>query len=165
MWKNIWQKLLVILDREDKLTWKVTYLDGTFASAKKGAKVDKTKRGKGTKTMLAVDGTGIPLTFLTEAANISEFKLALPTIDQISVESRPLHPRKRPDTLVADKGYDAMWLRHELSDRGIKHKIPKRRKKEKRMSLSITIVLKVITKLDGLLKELMHGSKTTDVLR
>ena len=58
-----------------------------------------------------------------------------------------------------------MWLRHELSDRGIKHKIPKRRKKEKRMSLSITIVLKVITKLDGLLKELMHGSKTTDVLR
>ena len=79
--------------------------------------------------MLAVDGTGIPLTFLTEAANISEFKLALPTIDQISVESRPLHPRKRPDTLVADKGYDAMWLRHELSDRGIKHKIPKRRKK------------------------------------
>ena len=38
VWKNIWQKLLVILDREDKLTWKVTYLDGTFASAKKGGK-------------------------------------------------------------------------------------------------------------------------------
>jgi len=77
--------------------------------------------------MLAVDGTGIPLTFLTEAANISEFRLALPTIDQISVESRPLHPKKRPDILVADKGYDAMWLRKELSHTGIKHKIPKRR--------------------------------------
>ncbi|OGK52616.1 hypothetical protein A2966_02115 [Candidatus Roizmanbacteria bacterium RIFCSPLOWO2_01_FULL_41_22] len=59
---------------------------------------------------MAVDGTGIPLTFLTEAANISEFPLALPTIDQISVESRPLHPKKRPDILVADKGYDAKWL-------------------------------------------------------
>ena len=79
--------------------------------------------------MLAVDGTGIPLTFLTEAANISEFRLALPTIDQISVEGIPLHPRKRPDLLVADKGYDAMWLRQELSKRGIKHRIPKRKKK------------------------------------
>lgn len=78
--------------------------------------------------MLAVDGTGIPLTFLTEAANISEFRLAIQTIDQISVESRPLHPKKRPDVLVADKGYDAHWLREALTQRGIKHKIPKRRK-------------------------------------
>jgi transposase len=78
--------------------------------------------------MLAVDGTGIPLTFLTEAANVSEFRLALPTIDQISVESRPLHSKKRPDILVADKGYDAQWLREALTKRGIKHKIPKRRK-------------------------------------
>lgn len=79
--------------------------------------------------MLAVDGTGIPLAFLTEAANISEFKLALPTIDQIAVESRPLHPRKRPDMIVADKGYDAQWLRTALSRRGIRHRIPKRRKR------------------------------------
>ncbi|PIZ63971.1 hypothetical protein CO051_04820 [Candidatus Roizmanbacteria bacterium CG_4_9_14_0_2_um_filter_39_13] len=78
--------------------------------------------------MLAVDGTGIPLTFLTEAANISEFRLALQTIDQISVESRPLHPKKRPNILVADKGYDARWLREALTKRGIKHRIPKRRK-------------------------------------
>lgn len=78
--------------------------------------------------MLAVDGTGIPLTFLTEAANISEFKLALPTIDSISVESTPLHPRKRPDLIIADKGYDAKWLRKALKQRNIRHKIPKRRK-------------------------------------
>lgn len=95
---------------------------------KRGQKVDKTKKGKGTKTILAVDGTGIPLTLLTEAANISEFRLALPTIDQIRIESIPLHPRKRPEMLVADKGYDAKWLREELTRRGIKHKIPKRRK-------------------------------------
>ena len=79
--------------------------------------------------MLAVDGTGIPLTFLTEAANISEFRLALQTIDGISVETRPLHPKKRPDILVADKGYDAKWLREELAKRGIRHKIPKRRRR------------------------------------
>lgn len=36
VWKKIWQQLLVVLDREDKLTWNISYLDGTFASAKKG---------------------------------------------------------------------------------------------------------------------------------
>ena len=78
--------------------------------------------------MLAVDGTGIPLTLLTEAANISEFRLALQTIDSISVSSRPLHPRKRPDNMVADKGYDAQWLRNELQKRTMKPWIPKKRK-------------------------------------
>lgn len=79
--------------------------------------------------MLAVDGSGIPLNLLTEAANISEFKLALETVDGISVASRPLHPRKRPDILIADKGYDAGWLRRAFSRRNIRPYIPKRRKK------------------------------------
>lgn len=38
VWRRIWQKLLVILDQEDKITWDISYLDGTFASAKKGDK-------------------------------------------------------------------------------------------------------------------------------
>lgn len=79
--------------------------------------------------MLAVDGSGIPLNLLTEAANISEYKLALKTVDGISVATRPLHPKKRPDVLVADKGYDAGWLRKALSKRTITPYIPKRRKK------------------------------------
>jgi transposase len=79
--------------------------------------------------MLAVDGSGIPLNLLTESANISEFKLALQTVDGISVATRPLHPRKRPDMLIADKGYDAEWLRNALSRRTIRPYIPKRRKK------------------------------------
>lgn len=79
--------------------------------------------------MLAVDGTGIPLTLLTEAANISEFRLAIQTIDSISVSARPLHPRKRPGTIVADKGYDAGWLRTDLRKRGITPYIPRRRKR------------------------------------
>lgn len=78
--------------------------------------------------MLAVDGTGIPLTLLTEAANISEFRLALQTIDGISVASRPLHPKKHPQKLVADKGYDAQWLRKAIRERNITPYIPKRRK-------------------------------------
>ncbi len=79
--------------------------------------------------MLAVDGSGIPLNLLTEAANISEYHLALKTIDGISVSTRPLHPKKRPDILIADKGYDAGWLRKALYQRTITPYIPKRRKK------------------------------------
>jgi len=79
--------------------------------------------------MLAVDGSGIPLNLLTEAANISEYRLALQTVDGISVATRPLHPKKRPDMLVADKGYDAGWLRNALSHRTITPYIPKRRQK------------------------------------
>jgi transposase len=92
--------------------------------------------------MLAVDGTGVPLTLLTEAANISEFKLALQTIDSISVSSRPLHPKKRPENLVADKGYDAKWLRTAIRKRNIIPYIPKRRKQGERKEPSYNETVK-----------------------
>ncbi len=76
--------------------------------------------------MLAVDGSGIPLSLLTASASISEYKLALETIDAIAIERRSLHPKKRPDILVADKGYDAAWLREAICTRNIIPKIPKR---------------------------------------
>jgi len=76
--------------------------------------------------MLCVDGTGIPLAFILASANVSEYKLALPTMDEIAVNRRPLHPKKRPDIVVADKGYDAEWLREALRKRHIIPKIPKR---------------------------------------
>jgi len=47
VWKKIWQELLVILDKQDKITWEVSYLDGTFASAKKGdQKSIRQRKGK-----------------------------------------------------------------------------------------------------------------------
>ncbi len=79
--------------------------------------------------MVYVDGNGIPLTTIVESAQVSEVNLALKTIDDVSVEKIPLHPKKRADMIVADKGYDAKWLRKELSKRGLKHKIPHRKKK------------------------------------
>ena len=79
--------------------------------------------------MVYVDGNGIPLSLNTESAQISEFRLALPTIDAVEVPDRPLHPRKRAALLVADKGYDAQWLREAIRERNIKPKIPKRRRK------------------------------------
>ena len=79
--------------------------------------------------MVAVDGTGIPLSIVTEGANVSEYHLALKTVDEISVAKRPNHPKKRPERIVADRGYDARWLRKSMWQRRIKPFIPKRRKR------------------------------------
>jgi transposase len=78
--------------------------------------------------MLITDLNGIPLVSFCRSAQVSEYSLAIETIDSIEIPQRPLHPIKRPDMLIADRGYDARWLRHEVSKRGIRVVIPKRRK-------------------------------------
>jgi transposase len=99
-----------------------------YTCQKRGLKVGLTKVGKGTKISLATDKAGIPLAGLIESAQVSEYKLALPTIDLIEVPRRPRHPKRRPNKLCADRGYDAKWLRDEIRKRNIQPRIPKRRK-------------------------------------
>lgn len=82
--------------------------------------------------MLGVDGGGLPLTLKTESAQVSEYNLALPILDSIKVEKHPLHPKKRANKIIADRGYDAKWLRKEIRKRGMRPIIPKRRKPGKK---------------------------------
>ncbi len=81
--------------------------------------------------MVAIEKQGIPLTGILSSASTSEFNLLFPTLDTISIEKRPLHPIKKPEKLIADKGYDAAWVRKKLLVRGIVPYIPKRREKGK----------------------------------
>ncbi len=61
IWLEAWRRFLGALDSEGLLRWDERFLDGRFAPAKKGASaVGKTKRGKGTKWMVLVDGEGVP---------------------------------------------------------------------------------------------------------
>ncbi|MBI3443595.1 IS5 family transposase [Candidatus Woesebacteria bacterium] len=78
--------------------------------------------------MLATDGQGIPLTGIISSASTSEYNLIFPTLDTISIEKRANHPIKKTKTLIADRGYDAKWVREELRRRNITPYIPKRRK-------------------------------------
>jgi transposase len=84
---------------------------------KRGLAVGKTKKGKGTKWMLLVDGNGIPLALTIRSAQQSEMKLALEVVDQA---------KRRPKRVVADRGYDWKVLRKELRARKITPYIPKR---------------------------------------
>ena len=79
--------------------------------------------------MLATDGRGVPLTGILSSASTSEFNLIFPTLDTLSIEKRPNHPIKKTKILIADKGYDAAWVRKELRRRGITPYIPKKRAK------------------------------------
>ena len=71
---------------------------------------------------------GCPSPLQLRVPKPQKYNTAIPTIDGICVPDRPLHPRKRPDGLVADRGHDAKWLRDDLRARGIRPYIPKRRR-------------------------------------
>ena len=48
IWERIWRAALSALDEEGRLDWSMSFLDGSFAPAKKGGeKVGVTKKGKG----------------------------------------------------------------------------------------------------------------------
>ena len=95
---------------------------------KRGNFVGLTRKGKGTKWMIVTDKRGTILSGMIASAGRSEVKLALQTIGGIAVETRPLHIKKRPKKLIADKGYDAGWLRKAIRRKGISPFIPKKRK-------------------------------------
>src|SRR5574337_1276415 len=98
------------------------------ASEKGGPAVGPTKRGKGTKWMVLVDGAGTPLGAYLDAASPAEVRLLKATLDTVAVTRlyRPGRPRKRPDRLIAGRGYDSNAARARLVRRRIEPIIPAR---------------------------------------
>ena len=96
---------------------------------KRGCGVGKTKRGKGTKWMVVVDGRGVPLGNYLHSASPAEVKLAETTLATIRV-GRSHHagrPRQKPMRVIADKAYDSDPLRERLRQRGIELICPHKR--------------------------------------
>jgi transposase len=96
---------------------------------KRGCGVGKTKRGKGTKWMVVVDGRGLPLGNYLHSASPAEVKLAETTLASIRV-ARSHHagcPRQKPLRVIADKAYDSDPLRERLRQRGIELICPHKR--------------------------------------
>ncbi len=66
------------------------------------------------------DGRGTPLKVITTAANVNDVTQTLALVDGIPpVAGRPGRPRRRPDALLGDKGYDSNAHRDELRHRRI----------------------------------------------
>jgi transposase len=96
---------------------------------KRGCGVGKTKRGKGTKWMVVVDGRGLPLGNYLHSASPAEVKLAETTLATIRVgrSHHSGHPRQKPMRVIADKAYDSDPLRKRLRQRGIELICPHKR--------------------------------------
>ena len=95
-----------------------------FSRKKRGAAVGKTKKGKGTKIMLMVDGEGTPLSAFTLGANTAEVHAIENLIDDRV-------PKRKPDRVLYDKAADADWLRECVAARGIELICPHRVNRKK----------------------------------
>ncbi|MFI1769954.1 IS5 family transposase, partial [Streptomyces sp. NPDC020800] len=116
--------LLAELNSAGELDWSRACVDGSHIRAKKGgadtgpSPVDRCKTGS--KHHLICDGRGTPLKVITTAANVNDVTQTLALVDGIPpVAGRPGRPRRRPEALLGDKGYDSNPNREELRKRRI----------------------------------------------
>ena len=120
VWLNIWRAFLSELNERQQLTVERIVSGRQFCSGeKRGCGVGKTKRGKGTKWMVVVDGRGIPLGKHLHSASPAEVRLAEKTLASIRVGRRDHagRPRQKPLRVIADKAYDSDPLRKRCGTR------------------------------------------------
>jgi transposase len=86
---------------------------------KRGLKVGKTKRGKGTKLMVIADAAGLPLAVHTASASPHEVTLVEATLAETLTVGRP-------GRLVGDRAYDSDPLDQKLAAQGIELIAPHR---------------------------------------
>ena len=87
--------------------------------------VDRGRRGS--KQHLLVDGSGLPLAWALTGGNRNDITQLLALLDQVPpVRGRPGRPRRRPDSVIADRGYDHDKYRRLVWQRGIKPLIARR---------------------------------------
>ncbi|MEV5163996.1 IS5 family transposase [Streptomyces werraensis] len=116
--------LLAKLNAAGELEWSRACVDGSHGPRQKGgadtgpSPVDRRKTGS--KHHLICDGRGIPLKVITTAANVNDVTQTLALVDGVPpVAGRLGRPRRRPDALLGDKGYDSNPNRRELRKRRI----------------------------------------------
>ena len=99
-----------------------TGFSGRFfcSSQKRGCAVGKTKKGKGTKLQLIVDGQGLPLGASVAAANVAEWHMGQETLDLFSDQTEP-------ERLIGDKAYDCDELDETLAELGLEMIAPHRK--------------------------------------
>jgi transposase len=95
---------------------------------KGGSAVGKTRRGKGTKCMVVVDGHGIPVGAQLASAQLAECRLAESTIATVRVPRKGRgRPRSHLKRVIADRGYDSDALRSRFEGRGTELIVPYRK--------------------------------------
>jgi transposase len=99
-----------------------------FRSRQKGGEsIGKTKRGKGTKWMVVVDGAGVPLGSQLLEASPAEVTLVEHTLNGVARRHR-----RKIRRLIADRAYDSDGLRRHLRAQRIELISPHRKGRKKK---------------------------------
>jgi hypothetical protein len=95
-------------------------------SATGPSRVDRARNGS--KHHLLVDATGIPLAWTLTGGNRHDVTQLIPRPDPVPpVRGKVGRPRRRPERLTADRGYDYPSHRRQLRQRGIRDRPPQDR--------------------------------------
>src|SRR5207237_8875738 len=87
--------------------------------------VDRSRRGS--KQHILVDGSGIPLAWTLTGGNRNDITQLLALLDRVPpVRGRVGRPRRRPDSVVADRGYEHDKYRRLVWRRGLNPMIAER---------------------------------------
>jgi transposase len=95
-------------------------------AAADGEALGRSRGGLSTKIHLAVDRRGRPLSILLTGGQAGDNPQLLNVLDAIAIHGVVGRPRKRPQMLIADKGYAHDSTREALRRRRIRHTIPER---------------------------------------
>nr|WP_115648355.1 IS5 family transposase [Chromobacterium violaceum] len=131
VWDRLHLALLIQLRQHDQIDWSRASIDGASVAKPPGGQQtgpNPTDRGKlGSKRHIVVDRRGLPLALCVTGANRHDSMVFESLIDAIpAIPGLPGQPRKRPDRLHADKGYDYRRCRDHLRRRGIQARIARR---------------------------------------
>jgi len=88
--------------------------------------IGRSRGGLTSKVHLVCDGRGRPLSWVITGANINDTTMMTATLEQIRVPRAVGRPRRRPDRVLADKGYPSKKNRAWLRERKIAATIPER---------------------------------------
>ena len=140
LFDQILERLHIQLDEEGLINYATWMMDATIIHASKAAAGARKKKndavadqalgrsrgGFTTKLHLVCDQQGIPLAMCVTAGQVQEATQVEALMTQIHLPQRRGRPRCRPQHIIADKGYDAQWIRQYLRRRGIRPEIPNR---------------------------------------
>ncbi len=127
-WAKIKARLIGQAHELGLVDWTRSSADGSFVAGKGGGEdVQYGFKGKGITLHALVDNNGLPLSVISTGAAESEREQVEPLIEQTEVlAGKPGRPKKRPDAIQGDKGYDSRALRNRIRQKGIAPMIPRR---------------------------------------
>lgn len=132
VWPKLHALLLSELEWAGGIDWSRATIDGSRVRARGGGEatgpspVDRRK--KGSKHVVVTDAAGLPPAAVTAPGNKPDVAQLERAVDAVPPVKGPRgRPRRRPDEMYADRGFDSRANRDALRRRGIRPKIARLR--------------------------------------